>query len=209
MKPLQKELWQDATFLLVVLVNWLVATAIADACSPGRLAKRLVAGYVAAVAVGVNGYSLVRSASFLGRRDAPSESIAGLFFEIVNLTQVWGTLFALVRYLSLPSEHGYHSESLLRAVAESVFEMALVQAGVGWASEAPTTLLERLVAWMAAYVGGVLCTNLFLVSVVLGRRGHWEREPLIAAPERTSASVTAAATAVPMAVRVPWMASLK
>lgn len=194
MRPYQRELLQDASLLCTVLFNWLGAAAIADAFSPTLNAKRAVSVYVATIAVAVNGYSLARSASFLGKGEAPKESIPGLFAEIVNLTQVWGTLFAVARYFSLPDDHDFYARSLLRVVSESIFEMSLVQAGVGWAAEAPVTVLERLVAWMAAYLGGVLCTNLFLVSVVLGRRGYWDR--------------SAPATPVPTGARVPLMFAL-
>ena len=194
MKSFQRELLQDAALLCGVLLNWIVAVAIADAFSPNLHAKRAVSVYVATIAVVVNGYSLWRSASFLGKGEAPKESIPGLFAEIVNLTQVWGTLFAVARYFSLPDDHAFYARPLLRVVSESIFEMSLVQAGVGWAAEAPVTFFERLIAWMAAYIGGVLCTNLFLVSVVLGRRGYWDR--------------SAPATPVPTGARVPLMFAL-
>ena len=167
------ELLHDFALLGTVLVNWLAASCIADACSADLLAKKGVSVYISSFTVLVNAYSLQRSVGLLSDPRAPKESVAGLFFEIVNLTQVWGALFATARYFSLPDEHEFYATSMLRCVSESVFEMSLVQAGVGWAGEAPTTLLERLVAWMAAYLGGVLCTNLFLVNIVLGRRGYW------------------------------------
>ena len=204
MRPYQRELLQDASLLCTVLFNWLGAAAIADAFSPTVNAKRAVSVYVATIAVAVNGYSLARSASFLGKGDAPKESIPGLFAEIVNLTQVWGTLFAVARYFSLPDDHDFYARSLLRVVSESIFEMSLVQAGVGWAAEAPVTVLERLVAWMAAYIGGVLCTNLFLVSVVLGRRGYWDRS-VVATPRALETAETRAVAGV----RVPLMVSLR
>jgi hypothetical protein len=196
MKPHERELLKDATFLVSVFVHWVAASAIADACSPGLVAKQVVSVWISVFALGANAYSLVRSASFLGKPNAPRESIAGLFFEIVNITQVWGALFASARYFSLPGDHAFYAQSLLHSVSESIFEMSLVQAGVGWAAEAPVTLLERIVAWMAAYIGGVLCTNLFLVSVVLGRRGRWEHP--MAEP-----------STAPARPNVPWMISLK
>lgn len=196
MRPYQRELLKDAALLVSVFVHWLAAAAIADAFSPGLVAKRAVSAWISVFTLGVNAYSLVRSASFLGKPNAPRESIPGLFFEIVNITQVWGTLFALARYFSLPDGHDFYERSLLRVVSESIFEMSLVQAGVGWAAEAPVTVLERLVAWMAAYIGGVLCTNLFLLSVVLGRRGRWDH-PMA---EAEAASARA---------RVPLLTSLK
>jgi len=208
MKPYQRELLQDASLLGGVLLNWIVASAIADAFSPGLVAKQVVAVYVAVVAVAVNLYSLVRSASFLGTGKAPKESIPGLFAEIVNLTQVWGTLFACARYFSLPDEHAFYERSLLRVVSESIFEMSLVQAGVGWAAEAPVTLSERLVAWMAAYLGGVLCINLFLVSVVLGRRAYWDG-PAAAAPEPVAPTGVGVVGERAGMERVPLMFSFK
>jgi hypothetical protein len=48
---------------------------------------------------------------------------------------------------------------------------------VGWAAEAPYILGERIAAWCAAYLGGVLGVNLFLVSLVFGRRGWWNFPP--------------------------------
>jgi len=59
-------------------------------------------------------------------------------------------------------------------------------------------------AWMAAYLGGVLCTNLFLVSVVLGRRGYWDR-PVGSTPRTLETAETRAVTGV----RVPLMVSLR
>lgn len=196
MRSYERELLQDVGLLCGVLLNWVVTTAIADAFSPGLLAKQIVSVYVAVVTTLVNLYSLGRSASFLGKGQAPKESIPGLFAEIVNLTQVWGTLFACARFFSLPDGHAFYARSLIRVVAESIFEMSLVQAGVGWASEAPVTFAERLVAWMAAYLGGVLCTNLFLISVVLGRRAYWEH------PARPAGPVVAISERVPL-MRIP------
>jgi hypothetical protein len=48
-----------------------------------------------------------------------------------------------------------------------------VQAGVGYVAVSPTTFGERMVAWLAAYVGGVLATSMFYASVVLGNRAYW------------------------------------
>ena len=165
MRPYQRELLQDASLLCTVLFNWLGAAAIADAFSPTLNAKRAVSVYVATIAVAVNGYSLARSASFLGKGEAPKESIPGLFAEIVNLTQVWGTLFAVCALLqparrTTPS----YARSLLRVVAESPSSRCpSSRPGSAGPRRRPSRLLERLVAWMAAYLGGVLCTNLFLV----------------------------------------------
>ena len=150
-----------------------------DAAAPDSLAARKgVSIYVALFSLAVNGHSFGRSVSFLGGADAPPESIFGLFAEILNLTQLWGTAYAAARYWSLPDAHPHMSHSLLHAESESIFEMSLVQAGVGWSSEAPVTLIERLVAWLTAYVGGLLFTNMFLLSIVMNQRGYWKKAPV-------------------------------
>lgn len=174
------ETLRDAAFLAAVLLNWIVVSAIIDVVASNDLAARRSASiYIATFSVVVNAWSFGRSVSFLGSPNAPSESIFGLFAEIVNLTQVWGTLYAAARYFSLPHDHTYMTEPLLYTVSTSIFEMALVQAGVGWASEPPITGSERIVAWAAAYLGGVLATNMFLLSIVMGRRGFWEQRPVL------------------------------
>lgn len=170
------ETLRDAAFLAAVFLNWLVVSLVVDAAAPNDLGVRKGAStYIAVFSIVVNVWSFGRSVSFLGSKDAPPESIFGLFAEIVNLSQVWGALYAAGRYWSLGDDHAYMTHPLLHTVSTSMFEMALVQAGVGWASEAPTTVSERIVAWAAAYIGGVLVTNMFLLSIVMGRRGFWEK----------------------------------
>lgn len=174
-----RETFRDGLFLGVVFVNWIIAAIIVDAAAPDSIAtRRRVSIYVALFSLAINGFSFGRSVSFLGGADAPPESIFGLFAEILNLTQLWGTAYAAARYWSLPDGHPHMSHSLLHAESESIFEMSLVQAGVSWPSEAPITLVERLVAWLTAYIGGVLFTNMFLMSVVMSRRGYWEKAPV-------------------------------
>ena len=48
-------------------------------------------------------------------------------------------------------------------------------AGVGYVAIAPITFGERMVAWLAAYVGGLLATSMFFASAVLGNRAYWVR----------------------------------
>jgi len=168
------ELLRDAGLLLFVFANWIMTSLIADAATSDVVARRVCSVYIAFVACGVNSYNIVRSWRFLGASTAPSESVVGIFLEICNLTQAWGSLFAAARYFSLSDDDPFFTHSLIRVQAESIFEMSLVQSGTGWAATAPTTAAERIVAWMAAYVGGVLCTNMFLLSVVLSRRAFWQ-----------------------------------
>lgn len=170
------ETLRDAAFLAIVFLNWMIVSVVVDAVAPDDLAARRGASiYIAAFSVCVNAWSFGRSIGFLGSPNAPPESIFGLFAEIVNLTQVWGTLYAAARYFSLQDDHSYMAHPLLHTTSTSIFEMSLVSNGVGWASEPPTTVSERIVAWCAAYLGGLLATNMFLLSIVMTRRGFWER----------------------------------
>tara|TARA_B100001175_G_scaffold251229_1_gene218532 strand:- start:204 stop:785 length:582 start_codon:yes stop_codon:yes gene_type:complete len=168
------ELFRDVVLLTLVLVNWICTSAIADAVTEDVAARRACAVYIAVFACVVNVYSFQRSWTKLGKPDAPRESILGLFAQVCNLTQVWGALFAAARYFFLPEDNLFFTTSLMHAQAESLFEMSLVQSGTGWAAAVPTTVAERIVAWAAAYIGGVMCTNMFLLSVVLSRRGYWQ-----------------------------------
>ena len=174
-----RELLKDASLLLTVFVNWVVTSVIADTITDSVGVRQGLSVYLAVVAVGVNGVSLTRSWALLGSGNEPGESLLGLFCEVCNLTQAWGALFASARYFSLPSSDVFFSKSLVYTEAESVFEMSLVMAGVGWAAAVPVTFGERLVAWMTAYLGGMLCTNMFLLSVIFSRRGYWHREPVV------------------------------
>lgn len=169
------ELLRDAGLLAAVFFNWLLCSALSDFISAGLAAKKVLSLYIAAVALAANSYSLLRSVSFLGSGKAPSETLTGMFAEIVNLAQLWGALFACARYFSLDDGHAFMSQSLMHSTADSIFEMSMTMAGVGYVAAVPTTVAEYIVVWFTAYVGGVLCTNLFLLSVVLGRRGYWER----------------------------------
>lgn len=175
-RPWVAETARDAGFLAAVFFNWLLLCVVVDAVAPNDVSTRRGAStYIAVFSTILNAVSFGRSVSFLGSPNAPPESVFGLFAEIVNLTQVWGTLYAAGRYWSLPDDHAFMGHPLLHTTATSIFEMSLVQAGVGWASEAPTNAIERFVAWCAAYLGGVLATNMFFMSIIMARRGYWER----------------------------------
>lgn len=197
-----RELLQDVGLLLLVLANWIVTSLIADAVTDSLTARRVCSIYIAAFASVVNGFSIRRSWMFLGSEDAPPESILGLFSEVCNLSQAWGALFAAARYFALPEDNEFFTNTLLHAQSESVFEMALVQSGTGWAAAVPTTAMERIVAWAAAYIGGMLCTNMFLLSVVLSRRGYWEKST-------STGVVSASAPNYEKVAAARWTVSLK
>ena len=166
----------DSSVALGIFVHWLAVGVIVDQMAGNTEdARKVGSTWLAVATLGVNVFTLSRSYAFV-RQDSPEdrpETVLGLFFEIVSLAQTWGTLFCAARVWSLDATHPFNSLPFLHNIGNSVFECSLIQAGVGWAAEAPVTLAERVVAWCAAYVGGVLCVNLFLLSLVFGRRGWW------------------------------------
>ncbi len=178
---------KDLGLLFLVFANWTLASGLLDSLTSSMVARQMCAAYIATVACAANAFSIWSSWSFLGAADAPPETLLGLFAEICNLAQAWGALFAAVRYFSLPEDDPFFDYSFTRAQFESIFEMSLVQAGVGWTSTVPTTVIEKVVAWSATFIGGVLCTNMFLLSVVLSQRGFWQTKthPNEAAPLQT------------------------
>ena len=205
MRSQTTELLKDVGLLVLVFVNWTVTCAVTDAVTDSIATRRACAAYTAAFASLINAWSVANSWMYLGSGNAPRETIRGVFCEICNLTQAWGALFAAARYFSLPEDNPFFANSLMHAQSESLFEMSLVQSGTGWAATVPTTALERIVAWATAYIGGVLCTNMFLLSVVLSRRGYWEK----AAPATRAPAVGASTAEYVQMQRLGWGVTLR
>jgi hypothetical protein len=164
----------DIAWFCLVLVHWLIISCVVDACTESVDVRKSVSIWFFLFALAINGINITRSWMFLGTHDTPPETLIGLFFEIINLTHVFGSLFAVARYFSLESTHPVFNMSLVELQFDSYIEMALVSAGVGFVSATPTTTFEKMVVWLAAYIGGVLCTSMFLSGVVLSRRAFWE-----------------------------------
>ena len=169
----------DALVCTAIFVHWLFVGMIVDQTGNSVDARKIASLWIAMVTLGSNVITIGRSYVFLGENKAKErpETIFGLFFEIVSLAQGWGALFCYVRVWGLDADHPFQTRDFLHNIGNSVFEMSLVQAGVGWAAEAPVTVWERIAAWCAAYIGGVLCVNLFFLSLVFGRRGWWNFRP--------------------------------
>jgi len=170
----------DASVCTAIFVHWLVVGIIVDQTGNSVDARKYASLWIAIATLGSNIVTIGRSYVFFTGRDNPKkrpETIFGLFCEIVSLAQGWGALFCFVRVWGLEADHPFQARDFLHNIGNSVFEMSLVQAGVGWAAEAPVIVGERIAAWCAAYLGGVLGVNLFLVSLVFGRRGWWNIQP--------------------------------
>lgn len=167
--------WLDVAVVVGLFLHWLVVGLIVDASDAAHSTQKGISLWLVVSSLSVSAYRVYSSFRLLGtpKENTAPETIIGVFSEIVGLTQTWGVCFLAARTWSLPSDHDFHTRGFLSNTADSVFEMALVQAGVGWAAAAPITFSERLVAWATAYIGGVLITNLYLLSVVLSRRGWW------------------------------------
>ena len=171
--------WVDVTVAVGMFVHWLTVGLAVDAAGASLDARKGASVWLALSSLAITSQRVYASFRLLGtgrERTAP-ETIVGVFAEIVAISETWGACFLAARTWALPSDNEFHARDFLTNAADSVFEMALVQAGVGWAAAAPTTFIERVVAWLAAYVGGVLLTNLYLLSVVLARRGWWTLAP--------------------------------
>lgn len=182
---------RDFAALILVFLQWLVVSIAVDGAG-GDIGPRKVASlYLTISTLVIVFFRLYRSFRWLGKPDAPAESLLGLFSEVVNLTQAWGVSFCAARTWSLPDDNIFHTNKFLHNNADSVFEMGLVQAGVGWAAAYPVTFVERLVAWLAAYVGGVFAMNMFIVSIVLGNRAHWKRDEYTNVPKDSRAPIDA------------------
>lgn len=173
----------DLVLCTFVFAQWIVAGLIVDHGLSGATldTRKGVSLYLAISNLALNFISLGYAYSRLGKREIPEwqrVSVAGLFFEIVALGQGWGCAYAAAILWSVPSDDVWHRSSFLSQLGDSVFEMSLVMAGVGWAGRAPTTLAERVVAWCAAIIGGTGVVNVFLISVLLSRRA-WYLAPEI------------------------------
>ena len=181
----------DFSVLVAVFLQWLILSLAIDAAGGDVGARKGASLYLGLSTLAVNAYQLYTSFRWIGKPTAPPESVVGLFCEIVNLTQGWGTAFCAARTWSLPAGNPFHDVSFLQQNADSIFEMGLVQAGVGWAAAFPITFSERVVAWMAAYVGGIFAMNMFLISIVLTKRGYWDRQDYLRVPTSTGAGADA------------------
>ena len=167
----------DAARTLVVFSQWTLVSVIVDLSLDGDIGWRKCAAlYLTVSTFVVNAYGLLKSYAALGERGLRPEyreTIFGLFLEVINVMQAFGIAWATARLFSLDpygSASAFHEQSFLSQLGNGIFEMSFVVAGVGWAATPPTTLSEKIVAWLAATIGGVLVMNLFLVGVVLGRR---------------------------------------
>lgn len=170
----------DVGVCVVLFLQWLVFGVIVDTVGNDPDTRKAVSLYLAASTSGVVGFRTARSYLFLWSENDPSDrpkTIVGMFADVVSLTQAFGMAFCCVRVWTLDVDHKFQTNSFLDNLGTSVFEMSMIQSGVGYVAEVPVNAGERIVAWMAAYVGGVLCVNLFFISLLLGRRGWWNFDP--------------------------------
>ena len=102
-------------------------------------------------------------------KEAP-EGIFTMFAQVLNVMQSFGLMLSMAQYVSLPTDSPLFNNKFLLNNANAVLNSALVQSGVGLVDINPTTLAEKTVIWAAAYIGGVLVVQIFLVTVVFWRR---------------------------------------
>jgi len=197
---------RDGGLCLILFLQWLIVGAIVDATTTtasGSIGtKRAVSLYLAIVTLVANCASLFSSFLATGRKKEAqryTETLLGVFFEVVTSAQAWGLAFAAARLWALSPTHDFLKEGFLFQLADSVFEMTLVQSGVGFVNAPPlTTVAERVVAWFTVTLGGILTVNFFLVSIILGRRAWW----LLALPTEQGTELVAPA-AIAESARIP------
>lgn len=191
----------DIAVAAFLLFHVLIVALAVDAASTGtaeddREPRRWASLWIGVINSAILSYSFYRSFSYIGDASALThspETIFGVFAEIVSITFCFGPLFCAARTWSAASDSPFHSKSFLHNSFDSVFEMSLVQAGVGFTgNDVPTTSLEKLAAWGAAFVGGTLITNLLLLSTVFSRRAWFSRVELdtFAVEEQTPLKVS-------------------
>lgn len=194
---------RDVVISLALFSQWVLVGTLVDTITDAELATRRAASlYLAVSTLGVNAGSLFASFMSTGSSEEANknqETLLGLFFEVVTSVQGWGMAFCAARLWSLEEDHYFMQDPFTYQLADSVFEMTLVQTGVGFANAVPlTTVAEKVVSWFTCMVGGVLTVNFFLASVILGRRAWW----LLAVPsEETTPLVAAGVPAAPLGVR--------
>tara|TARA_B100000575_G_scaffold263181_1_gene238129 strand:- start:4774 stop:5409 length:636 start_codon:yes stop_codon:yes gene_type:complete len=171
-----KTLRSDLAVAIGFFASWSIVASIVDASGAEAGVRQAASLTLSVLFVAINGWSLYSSFRLLGtpreRQKAP-ETVIGIFAEIIALAQTFGVCYLAARTWSLPDDDSFHNNTFLANAASSVFEMSFVQAGVGWTELVPKTFWEKLVAWLAALVGGVLITNLYLLTVITTQRGWW------------------------------------
>jgi hypothetical protein len=128
-----------------------------DAAGNGESLKKGVAIYLPCIHFAIACFLLWQNYVKVGTKGAARknpETLLGLWCEVINVVLAFGCLFNCARVWALPSTDPFNSNPFLHNLADSVYESSMVQFGVGYVAAAPTTLLERLVTFLTAYVGG-------------------------------------------------------
>lgn len=189
-------LW-DAGLTLFQLLHAILVGFFVDQAGNGEALKKGAALYLPLIHFAIVSYLLWTTYMKIGTKDGAKknpETLIGIWLEIVNIVLAFGVLFNAARVWGLPSENEFHLNPFLHNLADSVYESSMVQFGVGYVAAAPTTLVERLVTFLTAYVGGLLFVNILLLNVVFGRR-FWaslpeEKEKLLpSAPAPVQAAI--------------------
>lgn len=167
------EFLKDLSHCVGVFLNWILVGLVID-LNQFRSWENAASIYLMCTTLTLNIYRLGQSFATLGvGRPSQTETVLGLWLEIVAQAQGWGLAFAAARQWSLDASDAFFDDPFLHKLGNSIFEMSLVMSGTGWAAAPPYTLAERAVAWATAYIGGVLTINLFLISIIMNRRGWW------------------------------------
>lgn len=189
-------LW-DLGLTLFQLAHAILVGYFVDAAGNGEALQKGVAIYLPCIHFAIVGYLLWSTYVRVGQKDSAKknpETLLGIWSEVINVVLAFGVLFNCARVWALPESNDFHKNPFLHNLADSCYESSMVQFGVGYVAAAPTTLIERLVTFLTAYVGGLLFVNIFLINVIFSRR-FWaslpeEKEKLIpSAPVPVQAAI--------------------
>lgn len=187
---------RDVGVCLSLFLQWTLVSVAIDTLTDSSVSlRRGTSLYLAITTLGVNLASLFASFMATGRKSEERrnpETLVGVWFEVLTSVQGWGTAFCAARLWSLDPSHDFFTHSFTYQLADSIFEMTSVQAGVGFVNATPlTTTAEKIVSWFTVTVGGILTVNFFLAAVILGRRAWWLQPPM-GEPEESTGLLAAA-----------------
>jgi predicted secreted protein len=169
----------DLGVTLFQLAHIILVSFFVDAAGNGETLRIAVSIYLPSIHSAITIFLLFNAYATLGTKNGAKknpETLLSLICEVFNVVMMFGLFYNLARNLSLPSTDPFFLNSYLHNSAESIFECSMVQAGVGTINSSPNTLSERIVLFCAAYLGGVLLVNMFLLNVLFGRR-FWASLP--------------------------------
>lgn len=169
----------EVILTLVCGFLWIGACFLSDQFELQLAVEKWVVLIVAAIVNAYTWYKIYSTTRRIGSDDAAQknpETVLSIFAHVLNVMQSFGLLLATAQYFSRQETDAMFASSLLDNTASAVLNSALVQSGVGLVDLTPKTVLEKIVIWLTAYVGGILVVNIFLITVLFTRRAWFNQD---------------------------------